>query len=98
MPCSIVSVVFSERSGKTEDAIVPDVYVPLNGGIIKTGGIRGSERTSKYNWFMDMEGGMGNAAIYAGRNFSEVEQIHEYRKYNGKTEKIHGYLLVIRKA
>ncbi len=62
-------VVVSERSGETEDDVLSDVCVALNGGVIKTGGIRGSERGSKYNRFMEIEEELGKAALYAGRNF-----------------------------
>jgi enolase len=63
------SVVVSERSGETEDTILADVCVALNAGIIKTGGIRGSERGAKYNRFVEIEDEMGRLARYAGRNF-----------------------------
>jgi len=61
--------VVSERSGETEDGVLSDVCVALNAGVIKTGGIRGSERGSKYNRFMEIEEELGKGALYAGRNF-----------------------------
>jgi len=69
-------VVVSERSGETEDAIIYDVCVAVNGGIIKTGGIRGSERGSKYNRLMEIEEEMGKMAFYAGGDFLRVNQAH----------------------
>ncbi len=60
----------SERSGETEDPIISDLVVALNGGQIKTGmPIRG-ERTSKHNRLLQIEEELGAAATYAGRNFA----------------------------
>ena len=59
----------SERSGETEDALISDLVVALNGGQIKTGmPIRG-ERTSKHNRLLLIEEELGNVAAYAGHNF-----------------------------
>ncbi len=66
------SVVVSERSGETEDDILSDITVALNAGVIKTGGIRGSDRGSNYNRFMEIEEELGNAAAYAGRNYKRL--------------------------
>lgn len=63
------SVVVSERSGETEDAILADISVALNAGLFKTGGMRGSDRGAKYNRFMEIELELGREARYAGRNF-----------------------------
>jgi enolase len=63
------AVVVSERSGETEDDILSDITVALNTGIIKTGGVRGSERGSNYNRFMEIEEELGSGAVYAGRNY-----------------------------
>ncbi len=62
-------VVMSERSGETEDCILSDICVGLNIGLFKTGGIRGSERGSKYNRLIEIEEELGPAAVYAGRDF-----------------------------
>lgn len=62
-------VVMSERSGETEDCILSDICVGLNVGLFKTGGIRGSERGSKYNRLIEIEEELGPAAVYAGRDF-----------------------------
>ena len=62
-------VVVSERSGETEDDILSDITVALNAGVIKTGGVRGSDRGSNYNRFMEIEEELGKAAVYAGRNY-----------------------------
>ncbi len=63
------AVVVSERSGETEDDILSDITVALNAGVIKTGGMRGSDRGSKYNRFMEIEEELGGKAVYAGRNY-----------------------------
>jgi enolase len=59
----------SERSGETEDPLISDLVVALNGGQIKTGmPIRG-ERTSKHNRLLQIEGELGSIAKYAGHAF-----------------------------
>lgn len=59
----------SERSGETEDALISDLVVALNGGQIKTGmPIRG-ERTSKHNRLLQIEEELEGVAIYAGHHF-----------------------------
>ena len=63
------AVVVSERSGETEDDILSDITVALNAGVIKTGGLRGSDRGSNYNRFMEIEEELGSSAVYAGRNY-----------------------------
>jgi len=63
------AVVVSERSGETEDDILSDITVALNAGVIKTGGMRGSDRGSKYNRFMEIEEELGSKAVYAGRSY-----------------------------
>ncbi len=58
----------SERSGETEDTSIADFVVALNAGQIKTGTTR-SERTGKYNQLLRIAEELGEAAVYAGRNF-----------------------------
>jgi enolase len=59
----------SERSGETEDALISDLVVALDGGQIKTGmPIRG-ERTAKHNRLLQIEGELGKRAVYAGHAF-----------------------------
>jgi enolase len=58
----------SERSGETEDTSIADFVVALNAGQIKTGTTR-SERTAKYNQLLRIAEELGEAAVYAGRNF-----------------------------
>lgn len=58
----------SERSGETEDTSIADFVVGLNAGQIKTGTTR-SERTGKYNQLLRIAEELGDAAVYAGRNF-----------------------------
>jgi len=63
------AAVVSERSGETEDDILSDITVALDAGVIKTGGMRGSDRGSKYNRFMEIEEELGGKAVYAGRDY-----------------------------
>ncbi|MBN1151976.1 MAG: phosphopyruvate hydratase [Dehalococcoidia bacterium] len=62
-------VCVSERSGETEDPMIADLVVALNGGQIKTGAPVRSERTAKYNRLLQIEEELGSAASYAGRSF-----------------------------
>ncbi len=62
-------VCVSERSGETEDPMIADLVVALNGGQIKTGAPVRSERTAKYNRLLQIEEELGNGATYAGRSF-----------------------------
>jgi enolase len=62
-------VCVSERSGETEDPMIADLVVALNAGQIKTGAPVRSERTAKYNRFLQIEEELGSTATYAGKNF-----------------------------
>jgi enolase len=62
-------VCVSERSGETEDPMIADLVVALNGGQIKTGAPVRSERTAKYNRLLQIEEELGSTATYAGRAF-----------------------------
>ena len=62
-------VVMSVRSGETEDSVLSDVSVALNTGLFKTGGIRGSDRGTNYNRFIEIEDELGSLAVYAGRHY-----------------------------
>jgi enolase len=66
------AVVMSERSGETEDSILSDISVAFNAGLFKTGGIRGSDRGSNYNRFIEIERELGPAAVYAGTRYGDV--------------------------
>jgi enolase len=63
------SVVVSERSGETEDSVLADISVALNAGLLKTGGMRGSDRGAKYNRLIEIERELGKTARYAGRDY-----------------------------
>ncbi|MGD8293202.1 MAG: phosphopyruvate hydratase [Desulfobacterales bacterium] len=65
-------VVMSVRSGETEDPILSDVSVALDAGLFKTGGIRGSDRGTNYNRFMEIEAELGSVAQYAGYDYKRV--------------------------
>jgi enolase len=63
------AVVMSERSGETEDSILSDISVAFNAALFKTGGIRGSDRGTNYNRFIEIETELGSSAVYAGENY-----------------------------
>jgi len=67
------SVVVSERSGETEDSILADICVALNAGLLKTGGMRGSDRGAKYNRLIEIERELGARARYAGRDYANPQ-------------------------
>ena len=56
----------SHRSGETEDTTIADLAVATNAGQIKTGAPARSDRVAKYNQLLRIEGGLGDAARYAG--------------------------------
>jgi enolase len=60
-------VVFSHRSGETEDTTLADLAVATNCGQIKTGALSRSERVAKYNRLLRIEEELGDTARYAGR-------------------------------
>ena len=60
--------VVSHRSGETEDTTIADLVVATGAGQIKTGSASRSDRTAKYNQLLRIEGALGAAATYAGRN------------------------------
>ena len=66
------AVVMSERSGETEDSVLSDISVAFNAGLFKTGGIRGSDRGTNYNRFIEIERELGSSAVYAGARYGEV--------------------------
>lgn len=65
-------VVMSVRSGETEDDILSDISVALEAGLFKTGGIRGSDRGTNYNRFLEIEAELGSNAVYAGNDYSRL--------------------------
>jgi enolase len=60
-------VVFSHRSGETEDATIADLAVAANAGQIKTGSLSRSDRLAKYNQLIRIEEELGQSARYPGR-------------------------------
>jgi len=62
-------VMVSHRSGETEDCFIADLVVGLRTGQIKTGAPCRSERLSKYNQILRIEEEIGNAGVYAGKNY-----------------------------
>jgi enolase len=60
------TAVISHRSGETEDTTIADLAVATNAGQIKTGAPSRSDRTSKYNQLLRIEGELGPDAEYPG--------------------------------
>jgi enolase len=60
------TAVVSHRSGETEDTTIADLAVATNCGLIKTGSLARSDRTSKYNQLIRIEEELGDQAVYAG--------------------------------
>ena len=56
--------VVSHRSGETEDPFIADFTVAMGGGQIKTGSLCRSERIAKYNRLLEIERGLGQAAVF----------------------------------
>lgn len=56
--------VVSHRSGETEDSFIADFAVAMGGGQIKTGSLCRSERMAKYNRLLEIEGELGEVAVY----------------------------------
>ena len=61
-------VVFSHRSGETEDATIADLAVATNAGQIKTGSLSRSDRIAKYNQLIRIEEQLGPSGSFAGRS------------------------------
>ena len=62
------SAVMSHRSGETEDSTIADLAVATNCGQIKTGAPARSDRVAKYNQLLRIEGQLGEAARFWGRD------------------------------
>jgi enolase len=62
------AAVVSHRSGETEDATIADIAVGTSATQIKTGSMSRSDRIAKYNQLLRIEGELGAAAIFDGRN------------------------------
>jgi enolase len=60
-------VVFSHRSGETEDCTIADLAVATNAGQIKTGSLSRSDRIAKYNQLIRIEEELGPTSRFAGR-------------------------------
>ena len=62
------AAIVSHRSGETEDVTIADISVATTATQIKTGSLCRSDRVAKYNQLLRIEGALGSAAKYAGRN------------------------------
>ncbi|MDR1006423.1 MAG: phosphopyruvate hydratase [Bacteroidales bacterium] len=67
------TAVMSHRSGETEDTTIADLAVALNTGQIKTGSASRTDRICKYNQLLRIEEGLGDDAVYLGKNFKFVK-------------------------
>ncbi len=65
-------VIFSHRSGETEDTTIADLAVAYNAGQIKTGSLCRSERTAKYNRLLAIEDELGKHAQFHPRSRSSA--------------------------
>ncbi|VAX10744.1 Enolase [hydrothermal vent metagenome] len=61
------TVVISHRSGETEDTTIADLAVATCAGQIKTGSMSRSDRISKYNQLLRIAEGLGDEAMYPGK-------------------------------
>ncbi len=61
------ATVISHRSGETEDSTIADLAVATAAGQIKTGSLCRSDRVSKYNQLLRIEGELDRRAPYRGR-------------------------------
>src|SRR6266550_44957 len=61
-------VVFSHRSGETEDSTIADLAVATNAGQIKTGSLSRSDRIAKYNQLIRIEEELGPSGHFAGKS------------------------------
>ncbi len=66
------SAVMSHRSGETEDSTIADLAVALGTGQIKTGTASRSDRIAKYNQLLRIEEGLGQDAVFGGKEFKFV--------------------------
>ncbi|MEH6649642.1 MAG: phosphopyruvate hydratase [Motiliproteus sp.] len=62
------TAVISHRSGETEDTTIADLAVATKAGQIKTGSLCRSDRVSKYNRLLRIEGELEGKAPYNGRS------------------------------
>ncbi len=61
------TVVISHRSGETEDTTIADLAVATCAGQIKTGSMSRSDRIAKYNQLLRIAEGLGDEAVYPGK-------------------------------
>jgi len=82
-------VVFSHRSGETEDSTIADLAVATNAGQIKTGSLSRSDRIAKYNQLIRIEEQLGPSGCYAGRGTLKnlVTKKPNLRTVEGKKKK-----------
>src|SRR5699024_798795 len=62
------TAVVSHRSSETEDSTISDIAVATNAGQIKTGSLSRTDRIAKYNQLLRIEDGLGEAAVYEGKD------------------------------
>jgi len=62
-----MNAIVSHRSGETEDTTIADLVVGTATGQIKTGAPARTERVAKYNQLLRIEEGLGDKAVFAGK-------------------------------
>lgn len=60
------NVIISHRSGETSDSFIADLVVGIGANQSKFGAPARSERTAKYNRLLEIEGLLGEKAVYSG--------------------------------
>jgi enolase len=65
--------IVSHRSGETEDTTIADLAVATTATQIKTGSLCRTDRVAKYNQLLRIEGALGDAAHYAGRQAFKIK-------------------------
>jgi len=63
-----IRLLFSHRSGETEDTTLADLAVACSTGQIKTGSLSRTDRVAKYNRLLRIEEELDVTAVYRGRS------------------------------
>ena len=81
-------VVFSHRSGETEDCTIADLAVATNAGQIKTGSLSRSDRIAKYNQLIRIEEELGPSGCFAGKSvFKNLSSRPALKAVEGKKKR-----------
>lgn len=80
-------VVFSHRSGETEDCTIADLAVATNAGQIKTGSLSRSDRIAKYNQLIRIEEELGPSGAFAGKSILRQKTRPSLKTVDGKKKR-----------